>query len=254
VFYPAHPRLLSHEIERCMRQVPVPAACHPPKVIVVPHAGYVYSGPVAAHAYARLVPWRGRFTRVVLLGPAHRVGTRGLVAPTVAAFDTPLGRVRIDREALDRLHAWPRVVFDDRPHAMEHALEVQLPFLQQVLGEFALVPLVVHDAPPDEVADVLDALWGGDETLVVVSTDLSHYLPYAEARARDGATVARMLALVADIAPEEACGAAPLNGALVAARRRGLVPRLLDLRNSGDTAGDRARVVGYGALAFEAPA
>jgi len=208
---------------------------------------------VAAHAYARLGPARSRIARVVLLGPVHRVPVRGLAAPTVSAFETPLGRVPLDRGALETLRALPQVAFDDRPHAMEHSLEVQLPFLQTVLGAFALVPLAVGDASPGEVAEVLDALWGGDETLVVISTDLSHHLAYRDAQARDAATIARLLACDPTIGPDEACGAAPLDGALVVARRRGLAPTLLDLRNSGDTAGDRRRVVGYGAVAFDPP-
>ena len=253
MFYPAEAGALVQELESCLREVPpheAAQAARPPKLIVVPHAGYVYSGPVAAHAYARLLPWRSSFARVVLLGPVHRVPVRGLAAPTVAAFATPLGDVSLDVDLLHRLRALPQVVFDDRPHALEHALEVQLPFLQQVLERFTLVPLAVGDATPDEVAEVLEAIWGGDETLIVVSTDLSHYLPYAAAQARDRATVARMLAFDTAIDPDEACGARPLNGALGVARRRGLVPQLLDLRNSGDTAGDRRRVVGYAALAY----
>jgi AmmeMemoRadiSam system protein B len=254
MFYPADPGALVGEVQACLRDVAaadVPRASRPPKLLVVPHAGYVYSGPVAAHAYARLAPWRSAITRVVLLGPVHRVPVRGLAAPTVSAFATPLGRVSVDVAVLDRLRALPQVVFDDRPHALEHALEVQLPFLQHLLARFTLVPLAVGDATPDEVAAVLDALWGGDETLVVISTDLSHYLPYAQAQARDRATVARVLAFDAAIYTDEACGAHPLNGALRVARRRGLLPRLLDLRNSGDTTGDRRCVVGYAAIAYE---
>jgi hypothetical protein len=230
------------------------AAGHAPKIIVVPHAGYVYSGDVAALAYAPLARWRGHITRVVLLGPVHRVPVLGLAAPTVAAFDTPLGRVPLDRAALATLQGLRQVVWSDAPHAHEHALEVQLPFLQAVLGEgFALVPLAVGQASAAEVAEVLERLWGGDETLVVISSDLSHYLPYAQAQKVDRATVNRILALATDLRGEEACGAVPLNGALLAARRHGLVPRLLGLRNSGDAAaGDGHRVVGYGALAFDA--
>ena len=256
VFYPSDARALVHEIQRCLRSVPAAAApsARPPKLLVVPHAGMVYSGPVAAHAYARLAPWRSVCTRVVLLGPAHRVPVRGLAAPTVRAFQTPLGRVDIDTRTLDGLRPLRQVTFDDRPHAMEHALEVQLPFLQHLLERFVLVPLVVGDATPDEVADVVERLWDGEDTLVVVSTDLSHYLPYAQAQARDRATVTRVLRFDTAIDTDEACGAHPLNGALRVAQRRGLVPRLLDLRNSGDTAGDRRRVVGYAAIAYDVAA
>jgi AmmeMemoRadiSam system protein B/AmmeMemoRadiSam system protein A len=234
------------------------AAGHPPKLLVVPHAGYVYSGDVAALAYAPLQRWRGRIRRVMLLGPVHRVAVRGLAAPTVEAFETPLGRVPLDRAALDSLRDLPQVGFSDLPHEHEHSLEVQLPFLQAVLGNgFTLVPLAVGQASPQQVAQVLERLWGGDETLVVISSDLSHYLPYAQAQARDEATVQRILHFATDLRGEEACGAAPLNGALLAARQHGLVPRLLGLRNSADATGmtraDRNRVVGYGAIAFDPP-
>jgi AmmeMemoRadiSam system protein B/AmmeMemoRadiSam system protein A len=226
----------------------------PPKLLIVPHAGYMYSGPVAGHAYARLVPWAARIRRVVLLGPAHRVALRGLAVPTVDAFETPLGRVRIDGAARDALADLAQVVHDDRAHAREHSIEVQLPFLQAVIGDaFELLPLAVGDASTDEVAEVIERLWGGDETLIVVSTDLSHYLPYDDACLTDRTTVARITSLATDVDPYEACGAYALNGALAVAGRHGLRAQLLDLRNSGDTAGDRRRVVGYAALALTAP-
>ncbi|HET9821321.1 MAG TPA: AmmeMemoRadiSam system protein B [Burkholderiaceae bacterium] len=251
-FYPGDATALERELARC---TPVhEAAAPPPKMLLVPHAGYVYSGPVAGSAYACLAGARGRIARVVLLGPTHRVAVRGLAAPGVQRFATPLGEVPVDREALARIAELPQVVTSDAAHAEEHSLEVQLPFLQRALGAFALVPLAVGRATAAEVAQVLERLWGGDETLVVISSDLSHYLPYEAARQRDAATIARVLALDAALDHDEACGATPLAGALVAARRHGLAARLLDLRNSGDTAGDRARVVGYAAVAFEAPA
>lgn len=258
-FYPGDPVALRAALAAHLRQAGAPpAAARPPKLLVVPHAGYVYSGDVAALGYAELTPWRERIERVVLLGPVHRVPVRGLAAPTVDAFETPLGEVPIDRVALDSLRDLPQVVLADRPHAMEHALEVQLPFLQQVLGDgFQLVPLAVGDASPAQVAQVLERLWGGDETLIVISSDLSHYLPYAQAQARDGATVDRILHFATDLEGDEACGAAPLNGALKLAREKGLVPRLLGVRNSGDAkvgAAGRDRVVGYGAVAFNLPA
>ena len=189
--------------------------------------------------------------RVVLLGPAHRVALGGLAAPNAEAFETPLGEVALDLAALAGLDDLPQVVRSDRAHEHEHSLEVQLPFLQTQLGSFTLVPLVVGDADAEAVAQVLERLWGGDETLIVISSDLSHYLRYEQARAADRATVQRILALDAGLGPHEACGAAAINGALLAARRHRLAPRLLALRNSGDTAGDRDRVVGYGAIAFE---
>lgn len=257
-FYPDDPATLRAALAAHLRQAGEPAAStRPPKLLVVPHAGYVYSGDVAALGYAELAPWRAQIKRVVLLGPVHRVPVRGLAAPSVEAFETPLGEVPIDRAAIASVSDLPQLVQADRPHAMEHALEVQLPFLQQVLGDgFQLVPLAVGDASPAEVAQVLERLWGGDETLIVISSDLSHYLPYAQAQARDGATVQRILHFATDLEGDEACGAAPLNGALKLARAKGLVPRLLGVRNSGDAAAGRAgrdRVVGYGALAFDVP-
>jgi hypothetical protein len=138
----------------------------------------------------------------------------------------------------------------DRAHAPEHSLEVHLPFLVAALGRFRLVPVVVGGATPEQMAQLLDEVWGGEETLVVVSSDLSHFLPYAEARERDRGTAQAILALDARLEPEDACGAAPVNGLLVLARRRGLEVELLDLRNSGDTAGGRGQVVGYGSFAF----
>jgi len=251
LFYPAEPRALQALIAQCLAGV-APSTAPPPKLLLVPHAGYVYSGAVAGHAYARLAAARSRIRRVVLLGPTHRVAVRGLAAPRAAAFDTPLGRVDVDRAALAQLADLPQVQFNDAAHAQEHSLEVQLPFLQRVLGDFTLVPLAVGDASAAEVAQVIERLWGGDETLVVISSDLSHYLPYAQAQAVDRATVERILQLDPALDHHEACGATPLAGALLAARAHGLAPRLLDLRNSGDTAGDRTRVVGYCAVAFEA--
>jgi hypothetical protein len=252
-FYPARADALAAEIARCLDAVPSRGADAPaPKLVIAPHAGTIYSGPIAAHAYARLAAARGRIARVVLLGPAHRVALRGLALPTVAAFATPLGTMPIDAGAAQRLAALPQVVASDAAHRDEHALEVQLPFLQAVLGAFTLVPLVVGRATRDEVAEVIETLWGGDETLVVISSDLSHYLPYAQAKDRDRATAQRIVDGDATLEHDEACGATPINGALLAAARHGLAARLLDLRNSGDTAGDRDRVVGYGAFEFVA--
>ncbi len=252
-FYPADPQDLRDALAGHLASAD---ACSdsgpPPKMLVLPHAGYVYSGDVAGLGYAPLARWRRDVTRVVLLGPVHRVPVRGLAAPTAGAFETPLGRVPLDTAALAALGDLPQIVWSDRAHAQEHSLEVHLPFLQTVLGTgFTLVPLAVGDAGPAEVAEVLERLWGGDETLIVISSDLSHFLPYAQAQARDHATVERILHFASDLRGDEACGAAPLNGALQVARRHGLTPRLLGLCNSGDSTGDRGRVVGYGAIAFE---
>ena len=253
-FYPADASMLAVEVGECMREAGKPRLDErPPKAIIAPHAGYIYSGPVAASAYARVAPLRGKVSRVVLLGPAHRVPVRGAAVPTTGAFATPLGDIALDEEALARLRRLPFVEADDRAHALEHCLEVHLPFLQVVLGDFRLVPVVVGGASPDEVAALLEAVWGGDETLVVVSSDLSHFLPYAAARERDHETAQTILALAPRLDPEDACGAAPVNGLLEVARRRGLQVELLDLRNSGDTAGGRRQVVGYGSFAFREP-
>lgn len=256
LFYPAAAAALRRAVDDALAQarpVSLPGAPRPPKALIVPHAGYAYSGPVAAAAYRTLDGARGRVRRVVLVGPSHRVPLRGLALPGASAFDTPLGRVPVDAHAPAALAGLAGVAVAPAAHAREHALEVQLPFLQRMLVDFALVPLVVGEATPDAVAAVLERLWGGDETLVVVSSDLSHYHPDAAARAIDGATVRRILAGRTDIGHDEACGATPVAGLVVAARRAGLVPELLDLRTSGDTAGDRARVVGYAAIAFRAP-
>ncbi len=251
MFYPAAPRELAWEVDDMLRRSAggdlVPGF---PKALIVPHAGYVYSGGVAAEAYDRLRPARGIVRRVVLLGPCHRVPVRGLALPDATAFDTPLGRVPIDRASVEALSGLPQVVVSSAVHAEEHALEVQLPFLQRLLGEFSLVPLAVGAAAASEVAVVIENLWGGEETLIVVSSDLSHYHAYDADRAIDQGTARAILDFSAAIDHEQACGATPVAGLLLAARRHGLTVELLDLRNSGDTAGGRDRVVGYGAFAF----
>ena len=252
LFYPGDPQALAAEVEGYLAEAKGPGA-PPPKAIIAPHAGYIYSGPIAGTVYARLAPLRGRIRRVVLAGPAHRVYVKGAAIPSVGSFETPLGPVALDREAFAQLRALPFVEVSDRAHAQEHCLEVHLPFLKAVLGDFALVPIVVGDASTEEAATLLETLWGGDETLIVVSSDLSHYLPYEMARRVDDATAQAIVHLEARLVPDEACGAIPINGLLRAARKRGLVPERLDVRNSGDTAGPRDRVVGYGAFAF-APA
>ncbi len=224
----------------------------PPKAVIVPHAGFVYSGPIAARLYARIALHAAQYRRVILLGPAHRVALHGLAVPTCSAFATPLGTVPIDLEARAQACALPQVCVSDPAHAQEHALEVQLPFLQCLLDCFSILPLVVGEARPASVGEVLTALWGGPETLIVVSSDLSHYLPYALARETDTQTAQRILALRTLDNPHSACGASAINGLLHAAREHDLNAELVDLRNSGDTAGDRQRVVGYGAFTFSA--
>lgn len=249
-FYPATADALQSQVEILMGEAPAPAQPRRPKALIAPHAGYVYSGPTAARAYKLLAPFRDSYDRVVLLGPAHRVRVRGLALPASAAFATPLGEVPLDRAAMERIAALPQVEVSDEAHAWEHSLEVHLPFLQQVLPRFTLVPIAVGGATPQEVAEVLDRLWGGDETLILVSSDLSHYLAYAQAQEIDGRTLRTILDLKPDLDHRQACGATPVNGLLLQARRRRLVPELVDARNSGDTAGDRNRVVGYGSVAF----
>lgn len=249
MFYPGNPAVLQRTVDELLAA----ATPHPgaqPKALIVPHAGYIYSGSTAALAYAALAPWRDTIRRVVLLGPTHRVAVAGLALTEADALATPLGTVAVDAAAVAEIAGLPQVVASDRVHAQEHSLEVHLPFLQRALDDFRIVPLAVGHAAPEDVAEVLDRLWGGPETLIVISSDLSHFLPYAAANQVDRDTCAHILQLDAHIHPEQACGAYPMNGLLIAARRRGLVPTLLHRCNSGDTAGDRSRVVGYAAFAF----
>ena len=251
MFYPGESRELAQNLAQMLGEAALEAPERSvPKAIIAPHAGYIYSGPVAASVYALLAPARGRIKRVVLLGPTHRVAVRGLALPGCRAFATPLGTVEIDKAAVDALRGLPQVVVSAQAHAPEHSLEVHVPFLQAVLERFTLVPLAVGQASQQEVAEVLEALWGGPETLIVVSSDLSHYLSYNDAQAVDRATAKAILELATDISHEQACGATPVTGLTHLARRRGLKPELIDLRNSGDTAGDKNRVVGYGSFAF----
>lgn len=253
LFYPDSERELRAEVETLLAAAPEPdPGGAAPKAVIAPHAGYVYSGSIAAAAFRALAAGRRRPPlRVVVIGPAHRVPIRGLALPGAEALGTPLGAVHIDPEAAQAAIRLPQVRVQPAAHAEEHSLEVELPFLQVLFGaELRVLPLVVGAAGPDEVAEVLEAVWGGEETAVVVSSDLSHYLPYDAARRTDEETAERILRLDATIEPRRACGAQPINGLLVAARRRGLAAELLDLRSSGDTAGDRSRVVGYGAFAF----
>jgi hypothetical protein len=246
LFYPEIPAELDAMLAALLEGVE-PAA-RAPKALIVPHAGYIYSGAVAARAYRTLKPAARLLRRVVLLGPSHREWFHGLAVPRAHAFATPLGLARVDAAAVARVAELPSVLVSDAPHSREHSLEVQVPFLQRLLPEAGIVPIVVGDATAAEVEEVLEALWGGPETLIVVSSDLSHYHPYAEARVIDTATAAAIVAARADLTGEDACGCNAVNGLLRVARRRGLRIELVDLRNSGDTAGDRDRVVGYGAF------
>lgn len=261
-FYPQAPGELRAAVEALLAAAR-PAGPRTPKAVIAPHAGYVYSGPVAANAFTALTGGRAggqageragarapALRRIVLLGPAHRVWVRGLALPGAEAFATPLGIVPVDPELAQAALRLPQVTVQPEAHAPEHSLEVELPFLQVLLGEFEVLPLVVGEADAAEVAEVLEAVWGGEETAIVISSDLSHYLSYEEAQRVDEDTAQEILRLGGPVQPQRACGAYPVSGLLLAARRRGMVPELLDLRNSGDTAGDRRQVVGYGAFAF----
>ena len=248
MFYPAETAALERAVERLLASAP--PGNKTPKAIIAPHAGYRYSGPTAAYAYRLLEASRSTIRRVVLLGPAHRVYLQGMAVPSVDAFTTPLGDVPIDAAGVRTALEMRGVETSDEAHAQEHSLEVHLPFLQTVLDDFSLVPIVVGVCPAEDVEAVLEALWGGDETLIVVSSDLSHFHEYAEAREIDAHTTERIEACESTLHGEDACGAYAINGLMLAAKVRGLEVRTLDVRNSGDTSGDRQRVVGYGAYAL----
>lgn len=240
MFYPANPVDLRRMVEEYLATVPARDGASP-KAIIAPHAGYIYSGPIAASAYACIRPKGIR--RVVLFGPAHRVLLNGVAASSASAWHTPLGDVPVE--------APPGLPVIDAAHAEEHSLEVHLPFLQVVLEDFKLIPLVVGQADKEEIADILVSLWGGTETLIIISSDLSHYENYETANRMDSATSQAIVDLDPDgLGPDDACGRVPIRGLLHLARKKGMRAELLDLRNSGDTAGSRDQVVGYGAYAF----
>jgi MEMO1 family protein len=250
-FYPANATELRAAVQQYLRSA---SSCEAsPKGIIVPHAGYVYSGPIAGTGYAALAALRGRVTRVVLLGPSHFVRVAGLALPSVDAFETPLGRVPLDAEAVAKALTLPQVVVNDAAHAREHSLEVHLPFLQEVFGKtFKLVPFAVGETAAAAVAEVFELLWGGPETFFVVSSDLSHFHDHDTAAQLDSETSRLIESLkFEDLSGERCCGFKPISGLLRAARARGMHVRTLDLRNSGDTAGPRDRVVGYGAYVVE---
>ncbi|MCE9668342.1 AmmeMemoRadiSam system protein B [Myxococcus stipitatus] len=252
-FYPANPSTLARQVDGWLEQAR-PSVVGAPAALIVPHAGYVYSGPVAAAAYAtlRALPPSRPAPRVLLLGPCHFLPLRGVVHPDVDALCTPLGEVRVDPELHRRAARLGHVSASMEAHELEHSLEVQLPFLQRALGAFTVLPLLVGRTGAEDVAALLDALWAPD-VLPVVTSDLSHHLPYEHARRVDQATVEQVLALRAPLEVDNACCAVAISGLLLAARRRGLRPVLLDLRSSGDASGERAGVVGYGAFVFYPP-
>ena len=250
MFYPADPDELRREVRRYLAAASHRRVPHP-KALIAPHAGYIYSGPVAGNAYAQLDQVADRISRVVILAPAHRMAFPGLAYSDADWFRTPLGDVPVDKEALAAIADLPQVHHLEQAFENEHSIEVHLPFLQEALDHFHIVPLLVSDATPEQVEEVLERLWGGDETLIVISSDLSHYLDYDEARAMDLQATRAIEALEpADLGYHHACGRTPIGGLLLAARRHHLHPVTLDLRNSGDTAGPRNQVVGYGAYAF----
>jgi MEMO1 family protein len=249
MFYPGDRQALASELEELIGGVEhLQPRLGFPKALIVPHAGYIYSGPVAARAYDELVTARGIVRRVVLLGPVHRVPVRGLALPGARAFATPLGTIPVDEEAVRAVEGMPQVLKSDAAHALEHSLEVQLPFLQKMLGQFSIVPFAVGTASVEEVAAVLERLWGGPETLIVISSDLSHYHAYEDAQRIDASTIARIAAFAINVEHDEACGATPLNGLLSLAPAKNLSIRLLAACNSGDTAGGKREVVGYSAF------
>jgi AmmeMemoRadiSam system protein B len=248
-FYPADAGELRSQVEDCLKAASGGdlEKAPRPKGIIVPHAGYVYSGPIAASAYARIAPLRGTVDRVVLCGPAHFARIEGLATTSAEFFETPLGPVAVGAAAIEQLRLFPQVHVTDRAHEREHSLEVQLPFLQETLGEFQIVPLAIGDATVGDVAEVFDALWGGPDTLFVISSDLSHFHDYETARELDSATSLAIEEMRVDsLRGERACGYLGIGGFLTVARERGLSVERVDLRNSGDTAGSRDRVVGYG--------
>ncbi len=244
-FYPGKAAELERVVDSYLRDAATEAAC--PKAIVAPHAGYVYSGSTAAKVYARVKNGAEKISRVILLGPAHRVGFRGMALSGADFYSTPLGQVPIDKAAITSIRNLPSVGNLDQAHAEEHSLEVHLPFLQRCLNAFTLVPIVVGQCQSADVARVLEALWGGSETLVVISSDLSHFLPYGEAQAKDAGTSNKILQLDTDLTGDQACGCNPINGLMQVLRAKNLDIDELSVINSGDTAGDKARVVGYGA-------
>ncbi|WP_347987349.1 AmmeMemoRadiSam system protein B [Methylomonas sp. AM2-LC] len=247
IFYPAEPLLLKKTIDDYLAGATKHGKA--PKAMIVPHAGYIYSGSIAASAYARLIPAGNSISRVVLIGPSHRVAFPGLAISNTSAYSTPLGEVILDTSAIATLDRLPFVNYIEQAHLLEHSLEVHIPFLQSVLPNFSLIPIVTGDASIDQVCEVLELLWGGDETLLVISSDLSHYHDYATAQQIDQTTSR----LIEDcqyeiLTSENACGQLPISGLLKLLAKKSLAIETIDLRNSGDTAGDKQRVVGYGAF------
>jgi len=250
-FYPADPTRLREMVQGYLEMATESVEVLDPKAIIVPHAGYVYSGAIAGSAYVHVAALAGQVERVVMLSPAHTMAIHGLATTSAQTFQTPLGDVPVDQEAIKQVLTLPQVQFLDDAHVREHGIEVHLPFLQETLGAFSLVPVVVGHTSPEEVNEVIETLWGGVETLIVISSDLSHFLNYKQAQQLDEVTCAAIERLEPDaIQRDGACGRRPIQGLLLSAKQRNLSVETLDLRNSGDTAGSKDRVVGYGAWAF----
>lgn len=249
LFYEAETLRLAGQLNALLAAAPS-VTRDPPRALIVPHAGYVYSGRTAAAAYKLLEGARDRIHRVALFGPAHRVYLKGMAVPSAELFATPLGGVLVDRVGIEQIASLPEVFVNDEAHRDEHSIEVQLPFLQTVLEDFSLVPVVVGDCAADAVAKVMDRLTSDPATLLVVSTDLSHFHRYEEAQRRDALTCEHIVAGKNTLTGEQACGARVLNGFLSSALFHSSQLELLQCCNSGDTAGDRDRVVGYGAFSL----
>ena len=253
LFYPDDRETLAADIRTMLGRATPDRESPLPKALIVPHAGYIYSGPIAASAYTLLQQRGAGIRRVILLGPSHHMAFRGIALPRCGSFATPLGNVPVDTAAIRAVADAPGVLLDDRPHSREHSLEVQLPFLQSVLEDFSIVPLCLGHVETALVDNLLEILWGGPETLIIASSDLSHYHPYAVAKDIDQHSLEQICALSPGLTPEQACGCSGINALLLAASQHGLIPVVRDIRNSGDTAGDRSRVVGYAAVSLLPP-
>ena len=246
-FYTSNPVELKQQINNFLQHAEMSQEA-PPKAIIAPHAGYIYSGPVAATAYKTLESIKAKIRQVVIMSPAHRYGFRGIAWSQADYFRTPLGDIPVDKKAITKLDDLEYVMPLEKAFEGEHALEVHLPFLQVSLEEFSILPFIVGMASPQQVAEVLNRLWGDEQTLIVISSDLSHFHEYHQAQQQDKRTSNNIEALNYEaIAGEDACGTYPLSGLLLTARQKQLHASVLDLRNSGDTAGDKNSVVGYGA-------
>jgi AmmeMemoRadiSam system protein B len=252
LFYPDEPQILRDTIDTLLSQSAIKEQSTQVKAIIAPHAGYQYSGLTAARVYKQLQTLRDRIQRVVLLGPSHRVAFEGMALTEADFFETPLGQIKVNKDDYPQLLAMENMFVFEQAHVAEHCIEVQLPFLQRILNNFTIIPIVVGIADPHSVSNIIESLWGGDETLFVISSDLSHYQSYESAQQTDNETSRAILDLDFNaIQPNNACGCMAVNGLLNFAHRHPLTVKLIDQCNSGDTAGDKDKVVGYGSYLFE---